>query len=177
MARKSNGNNADSRFVTEISEITGIIDRRYIVTRGGYIGGVRVSGIDIFNFKQTDREIAIRAFGDAISIVEIPTKYVFIGCKPDYSSQISNLAKHELKQDNNFRRHILERQRAWLEYYQKGEEMRCVFVLFFSPDTEIIESCIKKYTACLERGKLEASECTEEDFITLYNALLTGGTD
>lgn len=172
---KKKSSSSPDKFVTAVSTITGIKDGMFIKSGDSYIGAVKVPGIDIFSFKQQDREMSMSAFGNALSVVEIPTKYVFIGCKPNYSNQISNLAKHELRQENPFLRHILERERSWLEYYEKKEEMRSVFVLFFSPNIEIIKDSIKKYTACLSKGKLEAVLCNEDDLAMIYKILLNGG--
>jgi hypothetical protein len=174
---KKSRNNSPDKFVTALSTITGIKDGMFIKSGGDYIGAVKVPGIDIFNFKQQDREMSMSAFGNALSIVEIPTKYVFCGCKPDYSNQIANLAKHELMQKNPFLKHILERERSWLEYYQNEEEMRSVFVLFFSPDIEIIKDSIKKYMACLSKGKLDVIICKENDLAVIYKILLNGGLE
>lgn len=174
---KSKSNNNLDKFVTAVSAINGIKDGEFVKTGNTFIGAIKILGIDIFNFKQQDREMSMRAFGEAVSSVDIPTKYVFCGCKPDYSNQISNLAKHELKEQHEVRRHILERERSWLEFYQKNEEMRSVFVLFFSPNIEVIKDSIKKYTACLSRGKLDAAVCKESDFTMIYRILLNGGID
>lgn len=175
MKSKQNVTKTPNKFVTSVSTIVGIENNTFVKSSNNYIGAVKVCGIDIENYKDQDREIAFNAFGNALSTVEIPTKYVFCGTKPDYSQQIRNFAVHELKQKNEFRKSILERERGWLEAYEQNYEMRMVYVLFFSHDTKTIQDNMDKYISCLKRGKLEASVCNEDDFVTIFDTLLCGG--
>jgi hypothetical protein len=175
MKRKNDA--AQNRFVTSVSSLTGIEGNRFLKNRDGYIGGLKIPGIDIFNLKEDDFETAILAFGNAVLMADIPTKYVFIGCKPDYSSQAANIARHELLQKNPFRRHLLERQRAMLEYYQDNNQVRYSFVLFFSPKKEKIAAAMDKYILCLSMAKISAAACEKEELEQLYATVLKGGTD
>jgi hypothetical protein len=166
-----------SKFVTSVSSLTGIEDGCFLKNNNGYIGGLKVPGIDIFNLKQDDFEAAILAFGNAVLMVTLPTKYVFIGCKPNYGSQMANIARHELIQKNPFRKHLLERQRAMLEYYQEHNQVRYSFVLFFSPKKEKITNAIEKYAGCLSMAKITAVVCERADLEQLYTTVLKGETD
>lgn len=167
----------EQRFVMDAGSIAGIEDDCYVVTRNELIGAVRVPGIDIFHFKESDRNISMRAFGNAVAQTDIPTKYVFIGCKPDYSRQIALLARKELAQENSFRKKLLARQRAWLEYYEKNLEERLSFVLFFSPDKSRIADSMARYISCLQQAKVAASVCDRRDLTQLFSTLLQGGND
>lgn len=77
-----------SDFVLSAGNIVGIEDDKYIRTRTGYIGILKVPGIDIVNFKKLDREIAQGAFGRALQSCGLAHKLVFVDYSPDYSSQI-----------------------------------------------------------------------------------------
>lgn len=170
-------NNAAAKFVTDVSSLTGVDGDAFVKNRSGYIGGIKVSGIDIFNYKKDDYENAIYSFGLALSVVDIPTKYVFVGCKPDYSNQMANLARHELTQENQFLKSLLARQRAWFEFYQKKKEIRYSFVLFFSPDKKKISDCIDKYINCLSLSKITAVPCRRKDYEQVFEILLKGGNE
>jgi len=162
-------------FITSILTITGLEDEKFVKSQNGYIGGVKVPGIDLFNLKSSDLQHAISSFGDAIAKVDIPVKYVFAGCKPDYSSQKINLARHELKQLNPFRKYLLERERAWLEHYEKNQEERLVFVLFFEESKAVIEDAINKFIGSLSQAKMTASVCGRNELKTAFKILLQGG--
>jgi hypothetical protein len=167
--------NGESNFVTSISPITGLDDGRYVRTTSGYIGVVKVPGIDIFNMKDNEREKAFIAFGNAIVALNIPVKIVFISCKPDFSSQKANLAQHELKQQNEVRKEILSRMRSNYEWLETNSKQRLPFVLFFSDDKSKIDVAMNRFISCMAMEMLSPSICYENDIVTVFKALLQGG--
>lgn len=165
-------------FVLDISLIDCIENDRFVRLDSSeylYAAAIKIPGIDIFHFKELDQDISMGAWGQGIIKTETPTKYVFIGCKPDFRNQVAYLAKKELKQENAFRRHVLERQRSWLEYYQQNEEERLAFVMFFGMEKNKIDDAMEKFINSLYIAKMNPTICRTAELVQLYKILLQGG--
>jgi hypothetical protein len=152
-------------------------DDRFIKTKEGYIGGIRIPGIDIFHFKELDQQISMSAYGNAIRTADCPTKQIFFGCAPDYSSQIMNIARKEKTQKNEFHKKILARQRAWYELYQEKQEERLAHVLFFGEEPSLILKQMDKYVTALTGAKMTVHVNRGDDFVPVFKILLQGGSD
>lgn len=177
-------NNNSKKFVTSISPILGLDDGKYVRTTTGFIGVVKIPGIDIFGMRDFDKERAYIAFGNALVSVKIPFKIAFISCKPDFSTQKANLASHELKQKNPERVEILRRMRAsyeWLETNATNPNAeidtteRLPFLMFFSDEKSKIDKAIDRFIRCMSMGSIAPSVCEEDDIIKLFKVLLQGG--
>ena len=163
-------------FVQEAGLITGR-EENYIRTLKGYIGGVRINGIDIYSMKEMDKQMAMNAFGNSILAAEIPTKYVTIPCKPDYSSQIMYFARLEAKQKNPRLKEILVRNRDALDYMQKETTRKLSYVLFLAESTHVIERNMRRYVNCYRQLKISAVIIEKEELEKLFRIVLKGGDD
>jgi hypothetical protein len=164
----------NNQFVTAIGSIVGLDEGRYVRTEIGFIGSVKVPGIDIFGMRDSDRERAYIAYGNALASVIISHKMVFMSCKPDYSTQKANLASRELLQNNPERAEILRRMRASYEWLERNTTERMPFVMFFSDEKKKIDTSIDRFTECMSMNNIAPSLCYEEDLVKLFKGLLQG---
>lgn len=167
--QKSNKN-----FVVHVSRITGIGDGM-IRTLDGYIGAVRILGVDIKHYKEVDKNVCMMAFGNVLQAITIPTKYVVLSCRPDYSQQIAYIARSESRQKNQARKKILQKIRNGLEHCQKNAVRRLTFCLLFDSDRSVIEKNRENMIDYFRQAKISASGASEEEICTVYRALLNGG--
>lgn len=161
-------------FVIHASRLKGIEDN-LIKTQNGYIGAVRILGVDIKNYKEIDKNICMMAFGNVLRAVEIPAKYVMLSCRPDYSQQTAFIARREASQKNPERQYILQRMRTALDNCQKNTVRRLTYVLLIAPERELIEKNKQKIIDCFQRAKISASDADEEEMCKIYRTILNGG--
>ena len=166
-----------SDFVLSAGNIVGIEDDKYIRTRTGYIGILKVPGIDIVNFKKLDREIAQGAFGRALQSCGLAHKLVFVDYSPDYSSQIRFLRQRLRLVTHQYRRHLLERQIEWITHHQDNQSDRLSFIMLFAKTKEEIDDGANIYINAFLDAKVAITVCDSSDFNPFLISLLQGATN
>lgn len=174
-----NTENKEQHFVDEACPIKHIDDHNYLVLQIGdrtlYTGAIRVPGIDILNYKGSDQQICMLAYGDAVLLTEAENKSVFIGCHPDFTEQCKWLGQHEVSQADPHLQNILTWQRHTIEWWSANHEERRSYVVFYAEDKEKVDAAVMQYIRHLKHAGITVKICDEHDYVMLYEALLQGG--
>lgn len=164
--------NTESPFVLSVSNLLGYDDEHNCIRlKNGYAAVIRVSGIDIVNYKAIDQEQAYLSFGIGLQKNHVPHKMVFVSDHVDYSEQIHFLRCRLKTQEHPYLRFLLERQISWLQAYESSQSDRCGYEIFFSENPIEASDAADQFAAQLRAGKNVAERCNREQCIRLYQIL------
>lgn len=161
-------------FVVAATSITGIdVDNALLKTRMGYfISAIKVRGIDIEGMREEDQESVFSAWGAVEQTCEVPRKIVLCETVPDLSFQLKHLERAIERQHNPALKNLLQRQKAWTEFYAKEQRDQAGFILFFSKSKEEAIEARERYVLRAAPVRISATACNWEDLLLLCRILL-----
>lgn len=166
------------KFVIDAGTLCGLEDDRYLVTQTDdqkfYAGAIKVPGIDIKSYHDTDYIMATYAFGNAILLSELPGKMMFVGGRADYSDQMRWLGRKENEQADPVLKKILAHQRHAINSFGIANEERDAYVLFFSEDKQKIDKEIVRFSSHLTLTRIQPALCRRKELEVVMGMFLRG---
>lgn len=150
-----------NRFVLSAGEIVGWVDEKYIKTRQGFFAVLKISGIDIMNYKEDDQELAYLHFGRAEQLLKLPHKYIFMDSNPDLSAQ-KKYIEHRLKRTTHeYRRFLLQRQLSFFAAFEEKQRDRLAYLSIFADSIKELDENIGEYMSAMTDTAVEICTGTE----------------
>lgn len=120
-----------------------------------YISILSISGIDIFNYTDSDRESAYRNFASASLALEIPHKYIFTDIRPDFHDQKEYIRYKSGKATHSFCKMMLEKRYNEFEMIEENHYDRLAYLIAYSEDKHKLDDSIDMYLSKMTDVNIE----------------------
>lgn len=134
-------------YISTLSSVDSLEEKRYIKTHTGYFVVMKISGIDIYNYKQADKASAFQNFAQAETRLALPHKYIFMDASPVMDAQKAHISYKLDGITHEYRRYLLERQLNRFDVIEKEQKDRLSYLMIFGETREELDKSIESYTA------------------------------
>lgn len=101
---------------------------------------IEISGMDIFNQTQTDKEAAYKSFALASSALDTPHKYVFSEKRTNLSAQKEMLQYKAAKTSDDFKKFMLQKRLDEMQYIENTHREKLTYLIVYSENKRKLEN-------------------------------------
>lgn len=139
---------------------------------------MQISGIDIFNYSDYDKDQAYDNFAAATTSITVPYKFVFTDAHPVLQSQIEYLKYKESKNEHRFSKVYLQNQIKLLEEKERNQRDKLAFLMLFSPSQAALQQCAKSFMDSMRDTSVQYCEKERiHEFLSNYMCCNNTKTD
>lgn len=114
-----------------------------------YVSVLKIPGIDIFHFTESDQRTVFENFSRATRTLDISYKYIFTNQLPSLKEQKKYIDYKTQKTNHTFRKQLLERQKSWMEFIEANQRDRIAYLLLFSDSPEQLRLSSDRYISAM----------------------------
>lgn len=146
-----------------------------ICNKPQYISLLKISGIDIFNYTDSDMNNVFSNFAKATITLRHPHKYVFTSSKPNFDSQIDFLNYKFNQSEDSYIKAMLRKKINELSYFENNHKDRMAYLIVFGDNITELNESSQRYKNAMKDTNVRI--CNSVDAISFFNKYLCFDTD
>lgn len=156
------------------TDVPSIMIKDIYENKSYYVSLLSISGIDIFHFNESDREVAYRNFAAASAAINLPHKYIFTDIQPSFVQQKDYLT-YKASHSNGFNAVMLNKRYKELGELEMNHRDRSSYMLVFSEEKSKLDDALDMFLYDMKDTIIKV--CDEETILRVIRKMMTFETE